>query len=143
MEEPDTDDLVLPATDEEMNDSDAAFTDLPSFPPLTEETSSPVESSEGLPSIPENNDLPIELPSDPLPLPPSSDEEAASLPELPGFDQAEESMNNENLPLPSLPDDSDAGGLPALPGIEEDGGLPPLPGDDSGLGDLPPLPPLP
>ena len=68
---------------------------------------------------------------------PSPDPVEGALPPLPG----------DPVPVveePSeLPSSEPALDLPLLPGMEDEGGLPPLPETDDGLGDLPPLPPLP
>jgi len=75
-------------------------------------------------------------------LPPIVNEDSSDLPALPGLDDSSEIPVTDDLPPLGLPAD-DAGGLPPLPGIEGDSNLPPLPSEDGGLGDLPPLPPLP
>jgi hypothetical protein len=125
---------------------DTGFSDLPSFPPMEEDPSAqdlPLESPEStsftndLPAVPEPVDIPEEVP--PLGELPSSDD--SGMPDLPGLDSTD-TVNEE--PIPPLPDLPDSGGLPPLPGMEDSGALPPLPGgEDAGLGDLPPLPPLP
>jgi len=131
---------------------DDGFSDLPSFPPMEEEVPS-LEPDETLPDLPSSDEsLPI-FPIDPdtpveatpaLPELPSVGSD--SLPELPGLGSDVPNSGDAELLLPGLPvePESEEGGLPPLPGMEDDGGLPPLPGsDEGGLGDLPPLPPLP
>ena len=61
---------------------------------------------------------------------------------LPGLEDSSELPVTDDLPPLGLPAE-DAGELPSLPGMEDEGELPPLPSQDGGLGDLPPLPPLP
>jgi hypothetical protein len=131
---------------------DDGFSDLPSFPPMEEEVPS-LEPDETLPDLPSSDEsLPI-FPNDPdtpveatpaLPELPSVGSD--SLPEIPGLGSDVPNSGDADLLLPGLPvePESEEGGLPPLPGMEDDGGLPPLPGsDEGGLGDLPPLPPLP
>ena len=78
------------------------------------------------------------------------DDDLPGLPELPSPDPTEGAL----LPFPGdpvpaveepseLPSSEPGLDLPLLPGMEDEGGLPPLPDTDDGLGDLPPLPPIP
>ena len=151
LDEPAPLDLPDPILEPTPEDSADGFSDLPSFPPMEEE--SEVVSGEELPSLPNADDSesafpaadPPSLPVDSPALPVFPDEATNELPALPGVDESETPPANEPLPpLPGLPNEADSNGLPSLPGMEENGGLPPLPdsgGDD--FGDLPPLPPLP
>jgi hypothetical protein len=141
-----------PETEPVPETEDDGFSDLPSFPPMEEEVPS-LEPDETVPELPSSDkSLPIfpndpEMPVEAAPaLPELPSEGADSLPELPGLDSDVPNSGDADLPLPGLPVEleSDGGGLPPLPGMEDEGGLPPLPGgDEGGLGDLPPLPPLP
>ncbi|MEK9772636.1 MAG: hypothetical protein VW576_03630 [Opitutae bacterium] len=141
--------LPEPSFEQSPENPSDGFSDLPSFPPMEEEEST-VEDEGGFPPI-DNTDLPeialpetdpASLPTDDSPFPALPEDAPSDLPALPGLDEPEVLPGND--PLPALPEETESGGLPPLPGIEEGGGLPPLPSSgDEGLGDLPPLPPLP
>jgi hypothetical protein len=143
---PSFDNFSVPVEDTDMEDSGDDFGDLPSFPALDEGASDPVDFPSEIPestdATEDTLDLPLDEPASEDALSPMVDEDSSDLPALPGLDDPSEIPATDDLPPLGLPAE-DAGGLPPLPGMEDDGGLPPLPSQDGGLGDLPPLPPLP
>jgi len=143
---PSFDNFSAPVEDADMEDSSDDFGDLPSFPALDEGASETVDFSNEIPestdALEDTLDLPLDEPASLDALPPIVNEDSSDLPALPGLDDSSEIPVTDDLPPLGLPAD-DAGGLPPLPGIEGDSNLPPLPSEDGGLGDLPPLPPLP
>jgi antitoxin component YwqK of YwqJK toxin-antitoxin module len=143
---PSFDNFSAPVEDADMEDSSDDFGDLPSFPVLDEGASETVNFSNEIPESTGPNegtvDLPLDDPSSLDSLPPMVEEDSSELPDLPGLEDSSELPVTDDLPPLGLPAE-DAGGLPPLPGMEDEGELPQLPSQDGGLGDLPPLPPLP
>ena len=128
----------LPSLDEVS--SELPVMDEPVFPEIEAADSDPLNDL-----LPETPELSDELsPNEPM------EDDFPGLPELPSPDSAERALPplpGDSVPAveePSeLPSSEPGLDLPLLPGMEVEGGLPPLPDTDDGLGDLPPLPPLP
>jgi hypothetical protein len=128
----------LPSLDEVS--SELPVMDEPVFPEIEAADSDPLNDL--LPETPELSDE--SSPNEPM------EDDFPGLPELPSPDPVEGALPPlPGDPVPALEEPSElpssepALDLPLLPGMEDEGGLPPLPDTDDGLGDLPPLPPLP
>ena len=128
----------LPSLDEVS--SELPVMDEPIFPEIEAADSGPLNDL--LPETPELSDE--SSPNEPM------DDDFPGLPELPSPDSAEGALPPlPGDPVPAVEESSELPSsepgldLPLLPGMEDEGGLPPLPDTDDGLGDLPPLPPLP
>ena len=128
----------LPSLDEVS--SELPLMDEPVFPEIEAADSDPLNDL--LPETPELSDE--SSPNEPM------EDDFQGLPELPSPDSAEGALPPlPGDPVPAveepseLPSSEPGLDLPLLPGMEDEGGLPPLPDTDDGLGDLPPLPPLP
>ena len=128
----------LPSLDEV--GSELPVMDEPVFPAIEAADSDPLNDL-----LPETPELSDELsPNEPM------EDDFSGLPELPSQDPAEGALPPlPGDPVPAVEEPSELPSsepgleLPLLPGMEDEGGLPPLPDTDDGLGDLPPLPPLP
>ena len=151
----DDNDINLPVWEDNVIEQGDEPENLPNFPPMSENSQElppllpPVPDQEEIGSVSNETLDPEPLLGDDL-LPPVSEDELSGQDELPELGEADNETSLPDLPngdslegdLPILPGMEDDGGLPLLPETD-DGGLPPLPETDDGLGDLPPLPPLP